>query len=111
MTSKADRTTVELDFTTFSNVINGEKVNTKATRHGINPATLEALPEVPVSTKTEIDSAIQAARAAFKSWRATPFEVRKKSLHAFAKGLLAHKADFAKLLTLEQGKPVSEIKE
>jgi acyl-CoA reductase-like NAD-dependent aldehyde dehydrogenase len=101
------KTTPKLDFTSFSNIINGEKVNTTTTIHGLNPATLEALPEVPLSTKVDIDSAIQSARKAFKIWKKTPFEERKKSLKIFADALLSHKAEFAKLLTLEQGRPVS----
>ncbi|KAF2141345.1 uncharacterized protein K452DRAFT_318982 [Aplosporella prunicola CBS 121167] len=96
----------KLDFTTFHNVINGKLVPTKKTRHGINPATLEALPEVPVSTPEDVDAAMDAGKAAFKLWRNTPWNERSKAVNAFAEALLEHKAEFAKLLTKEQGKPI-----
>ena len=96
-----------LDFASFSNIINGDTKRTESTIHGINPATLEALYPVPLSTKTDIDAAIAAARAAFKTWRKTAVEDRKQRLRAFAEGLLLHKNEFAHLLTKEQGKPVS----
>lgn len=74
--------------------------------HGINPATLEELPPVPVSTAKDIDAAVKAARAAFKSWKQISFEERKICLRSFAAGLLSLKSEFAQLLTTEQGKPV-----
>ncbi|KAH6665009.1 Aldehyde/histidinol dehydrogenase [Halenospora varia] len=96
-----------LDFSSFSNIINGEKRNTKSTIHGVNPATLEALYPVPVSTEEDIDAAIAAARAAFKTWKKTTVEARKQRLRAFAEGLLLHRIEFAHLLTKEQGKPLA----
>ncbi|PMD32632.1 aldehyde dehydrogenase [Hyaloscypha variabilis F] len=96
-----------LDFASFSNIIDGDKKRTESTIHGINPATLEALYPVPLSTKTDIDAAIAAARAAFKTWRKTAVEDRKQRLRAFAEGLLLHKNEFAHLLTKEQGKPLA----
>jgi hypothetical protein len=59
--------TEDLDFSSFSKIINGEKRSTKSTIHGINPATLEALYPVPVSTKADIDAAIVAARATIQN--------------------------------------------
>lgn len=106
MISKISPDPVALDFTSFTNVINGQNLNTKATIHGINPATLEALPEVPVSTKQEIDLAVESAKVAFKSWKNVPWEERSERLKAFADGLLSYKAEFANLLVREQGKPV-----
>lgn len=97
----------DLDFSTFSNVINGKLTSAKETRHGINPATEEPLPEVPVATPADVDAAIDAAKEAFKSWSRVSWSEREKSCLDFAEALGRYKQQFAKLLTREQGKPVS----
>jgi len=96
----------DLDFSTFSNVINGKLTSTKETRHGINPATEEPLPEVPVATPADVDAAVDAAKEAFKSWSKVSWSEREKSCLDFAEALGRYKQQFAKLLTQEQGKPV-----
>lgn len=96
-----------LDFTTFHNVINGELRSGKSTRHGINPATKKPNPEVPVADQNDLDEAVKAARTAFKTWKNTTYEERAKMLNDFAAAFMAEKEGFAKLLTQEQGKPIS----
>jgi acyl-CoA reductase-like NAD-dependent aldehyde dehydrogenase len=93
-------------FEGFSNTINGKLTSTEKTRHGINPATGKANPEVPVSTPKDVDDAVAAAKEAFKSWSQTSWEKRKEAVLAFADGLEKYEQDFGKLLTQEQGKPV-----
>ena len=61
-----------------------------------------------MSTKEDVDNAVSAARTAFKPWSQVPVEERKRKLVAFADGILEYKEEFAKLLTLEQGKPLSQ---
>lgn len=96
-----------LDFTTFKNVINGKTVEGKTTRHGINPATKKENPAVPVATQQDLDDAVKYAREAFKTWQHTTPEERSKKLNDFANAIMAEKEGFAKLLTQEQGKPIS----
>lgn len=102
--------TAKMDFTTFHNVINGKLVPTSKTRHGINPATKKANLEVPISTPQDVDNAVAAAKAAFKKWSRTSLEERRTALTNYANALVEHREDFAKLLTTEQGKPVSETR-
>ncbi|KAJ5376225.1 hypothetical protein N7509_013111 [Penicillium cosmopolitanum] len=97
-----------LDFTTFQNVINNQLSSTATTRHSINPATSRPNPEVPVSTQEDLDKAVKAARDAFKTWSKTSFEERRKALHAYADAIEANADGFAKTLTMEQGKPLSQ---
>lgn len=94
-------------FGEYYNVIDGKLSSTSETRHGINPATGKPLPEVPVSTQQDVDTAVDAARKAFKSWAKVPYAERQKACKDYADALEAHGDDFAKLLTSEQGKPVS----
>ena len=96
-----------LNFTTFNNIIDGSASKTLKTRHGINPATLEPLPDVPVSTKEDVEKAVSAARKAFQHWRFVDKEKRREAVEKFADALEAEIEGFAKLLTMEQGKPVS----
>lgn len=105
----ADPPSSALDFTTFTHCINGTFLTTKTSRHGINPSNLSALPDVPVASEQDLDAAVTAARAAFKTWSKVPWEERKKALLAFNDALEEEKDDFVKLLTTEQGKPVSLV--
>lgn len=98
-----------LDFTTFSNVIDGKLSSTSETRHGMNPATDKPNPEVPVSTPEDVDRAVAAAKKAFKAWGKTSYSDRRKAVLAFADGLEKEKDGFARMLTKEQGKPVSRM--
>ncbi|KAJ5301647.1 hypothetical protein N7508_006510 [Penicillium antarcticum] len=97
-----------LDFTTFSNVINNELTSSSQTRTGINPATTEPNPPVPVSTQDDLDKAVKAARTAFKTWSKTSFNERRKALNAWADAIDANADGFAKTLTMEQGKPLTQ---
>lgn len=100
-------TSALLDFTTFYNIIDGQKTTTEATRHSTNPSTLEANPEVPVSTEADVDRAVQAARTAFGTWRNVPHAQRRAALEAYADGLGANLEGFATMLTREQGRPLA----
>ncbi|RMJ28822.1 Aldehyde dehydrogenase [Aspergillus sp. HF37] len=95
-----------LDLTTFHNVINNQLTSTTVTRHGINPANSEPNPEVPVSTQEDLDTAVRAARDAFKTWSKTSFAERRAALLAYADAIEANTTAFAKTLTMEQGKPL-----
>lgn len=96
-----------LDFSTFSNIIDGKPSSTSKTRHGINPASDKPNPEVPVSTPEDVDRAVAAAEKAFKPWANTSYSDRQKAVLAFADGIEKEKDGFARILTKEQGKPVS----
>ncbi|KAH0432503.1 aldehyde dehydrogenase [Colletotrichum camelliae] len=95
-----------LSFSTFYNVIDGASATTTETRHGINPSTLEANPEVPISQPEDVDLAVKAARKAFGTWRLVPEEDRRKAVAAFAASLGEHLQDFATMLVKEQGRPM-----
>ncbi|KAK5247258.1 hypothetical protein LTS03_005023 [Exophiala xenobiotica] len=89
----------------FYNVINGEKPSSPRKSHGTNPSTMEQLPEVPIASSQDLDEAVRGSRAAFAEWSEVPVEKRKALVNAFADALEVHSEQFARLLTLEQGKP------
>ncbi|KAK6347437.1 hypothetical protein TWF718_005278 [Orbilia javanica] len=96
-----------MNFTTFTNIIDGKATTTAETRYSINPSTQEPNPPVPVSTKQDLDAAVDAARRASKGWAKTSWEERKDALLKFVDAVLERKTEFAGLLTREQGKPLS----
>lgn len=95
-----------LDFTTFYNIVNGERKTTSSTRYSLNPAYGTPNPAVPLSTPTDVEEAVVAARSAFPRWAAEPWQNRRSALFKFADAMEQKKDEFAKLLNREQGKPV-----
>ncbi|KAM0194330.1 hypothetical protein ACHAPI_007091 [Fusarium lateritium] len=92
----------------YVQIINGKSAPTEKSHRGINPATLEKKPEVPIATQDDLNQAVDAAKKAFKSWSKVPWEERKKKLFEWADAIEAHKKDFADLLISEQGKPIAQ---
>lgn len=76
----------------------------------INPATGEPMAKVGEATAAETDLAVQAARGAFDSgaWPETTAQQRGKVLFAMAAVVRRHKTEFARLETLNTGKPLAE---
>jgi acyl-CoA reductase-like NAD-dependent aldehyde dehydrogenase len=99
---------VNMDFEgNFVQIINGQIAVTEKTRHGINPATLEAKKEVPVATPDDLDRAVKAGKAALKAWSRMPYEKRRHAVLMYADAIETSKIQFRDLLVSEQGKPVS----
>ncbi len=76
----------------------------------INPATGELVATFEGHTPEQVDAALDAAAAAFRSWRRTTFEERARLLRAAAGYLRAEKERFARLITLEMGKPIRQAR-
>ena len=75
-----------------------------------NPATGEIIGTIPKAGAAETRRAIEAAAAAFKTWRATTAAERAGKLHKLADLILANADELALILTTEQGKPLAEAK-
>ncbi|PYI00773.1 Aldedh-domain-containing protein [Aspergillus sclerotiicarbonarius CBS 121057] len=82
--------------------------STAQTRHGINPATGQPNPPVPLSTAEDLDRAVAAAGRAFHPWARKSLDDRRAAVHAFADRIEANKEGLAALLTREQGKPLNQ---
>jgi len=76
----------------------------------VNPADGEKLGTVPDFGRDEASAAISAAADVFPSWRAKTADDRSKFCRAFYEALMDNQADLGELLTLEQGKPLTEAK-
>ncbi len=92
----------------YAMTIDGSPVTSSETFAVVNPATEQIIAQVPDASRAHLDSAVAAARRTFEGWSATPLEQRQALLRTMGELLSAHKADFAALLTREQGKPLPD---
>jgi succinate-semialdehyde dehydrogenase / glutarate-semialdehyde dehydrogenase len=76
----------------------------------VNPATQAVIGTVPDMAGSETRAAIEAANAAFASWRKKTNAERATLLEAWHRLMLENLDDLALLLTAEQGKPLEEAK-
>ncbi len=73
-----------------------------------NPATGEIIGSVPKMGATETRRAIEAADKALPAWRALTAKERANKLRKWFDLMMANQEDLARLMTLEQGKPLTE---
>ncbi len=90
--------------------INGEWIiaDDKSTEDIFNPATGECIGSVPNCGAAETKRAIEAAQVAFKSWKKLTAKERGAYLIKWFDLIEANKQTLARILTLEQGKPLAE---
>jgi acyl-CoA reductase-like NAD-dependent aldehyde dehydrogenase len=92
----------------FRLLINGKLVKGAGTLDVINPATGRTLTAAPRADRAQLDQAVAAAKAAFPAWSALPLRQQAALLGKLAQALEAEQDAFARLLTQEQGKPLSQ---
>ena len=73
-----------------------------------NPATGAVFAQVPNSSADDARAATDAAQAAFPAWRATPARERAQAIKRWHAQILAHQEDLARIISMEQGKPLAE---
>ena len=76
----------------------------------LNPATEEKIGTVAHAEKADLDDALAAAEKGFAIWKKVSAYERSKLMRKAADIFRSRADDIAKLLTLEQGKPVGEAK-
>jgi succinate-semialdehyde dehydrogenase / glutarate-semialdehyde dehydrogenase len=75
-----------------------------------DPATDAVFASVPDSGAADARAAVDAAHAAFASWRAVPAKRRAQILKRWNDLIVAHQDDLGRLISREQGKPLAEGK-
>jgi succinate-semialdehyde dehydrogenase / glutarate-semialdehyde dehydrogenase len=93
-----------------SNYIDGTWVNAKsgATINVDNPATGEIVGTVPKCGAAETRTAIEAADKALPAWRKKTAKERAAIVRRWYELMLDNQEDLARLMTIEQGKPLTE---
>ena len=75
-----------------------------------NPATHERLGSVPNMGADETRRAIEAARVAQQQWRQRTAKERAQVLRKWFELMMQHQEDLARIMTAEQGKPLTEAR-
>ncbi|MCO5413618.1 NAD-dependent succinate-semialdehyde dehydrogenase [Ralstonia mojiangensis] len=99
------------DLIRSANYISGEwRTATGPLLDVTDPATGHLITRVPDSGAEEARAALDAAHAAFPTWRKVPAKQRAQIIKRWNDLVLAHQEDLGKLISLEQGKPLAEGK-
>ncbi|WP_282166613.1 NAD-dependent succinate-semialdehyde dehydrogenase [Shewanella japonica] len=90
--------------------VNGQWIDGDSgfTQDVINPATNELVACVPQLSESQVHSAISAAQQALAPWQALTAKARQQILLKWHQLILQHSDDLARIMTLEQGKPLAE---
>jgi len=75
-----------------------------------NPATGEVLVPLPRCKEAETEAAIEAAARAQPAWAKTTAKHRSEIVRRWYELMVKHKEDLARLITLEEGKPLAEAR-
>lgn len=94
----------------LKNYINGEWVESESDQilDIINPATQKTIAKVPMSTRDEVNTAIEAAREAFPDWRRTTPLARVRCLFRLKELLEENFEELSRIQTMEHGKTIDE---
>jgi len=76
----------------------------------INPANGETLVKVPLSGRSDLDRAVEAARAALPEWRAVSTIQRARLLFDLRERLTDRAEDLARSVTTEMGKTIADAR-
>jgi aldehyde dehydrogenase (NAD+) len=98
---------------TYKNLIGGQWVSAQTGKTFLNhnPANVDdVVGEFQDSNESDVDRAVLAARAAYKTWRLVPAPKRGEILYRTGELLLKHKERLAHDMTREMGKVLSETR-
>lgn len=76
----------------------------------INPATEEILGDLPHASRDDLDEALSSAQRGFELWRKTSVAERGRVLKVAAELMRANIDRLARIVTLEQGKPLHDAR-
>lgn len=74
----------------------------------LNPATEEIISKTSSATSKDVDSAVNSSRRGFEVWRQTPIDERLDVLKKLSQLLEERIDELARIITLENGKPLVE---
>ncbi len=93
----------------LKNYVDGEWVESEGdVKDVVNPANGKVIATVPISTKEEIDAAVEAAREAFPDWRRTPPLARARCLFRLKELMEENFEELSRIQTMEHGKTIDE---
>ncbi|PDT76830.1 aldehyde dehydrogenase family protein [Bradyrhizobium sp. C9] len=93
----------------WSLLIDGRRIETDRFQDVLNPSTGAVVGGMPLATASDLDAAVAAASRAFEIWKDRPDSERADACRAIADTIEQHAEELARLLTLEQGKPLNGL--
>lgn len=90
--------------------INGRWVSGESQLTVTNPANNQQIAQLSNAGPTDAELAVKSAQSALKMWSAKSANERAILLRNWFNLMMQHQDDLAKILTLEQGKPLAEAK-
>jgi malonate-semialdehyde dehydrogenase (acetylating)/methylmalonate-semialdehyde dehydrogenase len=101
-----------MEYAKVKNFVNGHWIDSSSAEviDVLNPATGEAISQVPLSTSAEVDEAVSAAQAAYPGWRETPPIERARYLFKLNNLLEAGFEDVSRTIVEENGKLINEAR-
>lgn len=94
--------------TDLMQTIDGRGEPSPASFDVVDPSTARPFARSPDASADQLERAVAAARRAFATWSELGWERRGETLRRFAAALRQRSEELARLLTLEQGKPLAE---
>lgn len=95
---------------TLKPFINGQFIDSVSTKYNkiFDPSTGEQIAQVPACTREELESAIQAAKAAYPAWSATPVRKRAQLMLRLRELIVRDMESLTLLCATENGKTLAE---
>ncbi|MBB3957527.1 aldehyde dehydrogenase family protein [Novosphingobium sediminicola] len=94
----------------FRLLIDGALVDGVAEMPVINPATGRAFATAPRADAGQLDAAVASAGRAFPGWAGLSYAERRAFIERFADGVEVRFEELARLMTMEQGKPLVQAR-
>jgi len=93
----------------IKNYIGGEWVESEGELIDVvNPATMKTIAKVPISTKEELEEAVEKAKEAFHEWRRVPPLARARCLFRLKELMEERFEELSRIQTMEHGKTIDE---
>ena len=93
----------------YNLIIDGKPASTTDHADVFNPSTDDVVGRMPLASEAQVEAAIAAAKAAFPAWASKTSTERAEAVAAIATKIEENAEELARLLTLEQGKPLGGL--
>ena len=94
---------------TVKNYVGGEWVESEGNiQDVVNPATCKVIARVPISTVSEVKTAVEVANEAWPEWRRTPPTARARCLFRLKELMEERFEELSRIQTMEHGKTIDE---
>ena len=104
--------TTSSDVPVYRNLIGGQFVASSSSElmDVTDPSSNNLIAQVPQPAPSELESAVSSAQTAFESWRNVPVQQRQRIMLRYQALIRKYTDDIADLITMEQGKTLTDAK-